>query len=207
MVEVLGLRPGDRFADLGCGVGTLTAHLTEVTGASGLGFDFAPSAIAWARARYAADPRLTFRVADLDEFELEPATFDAVVAIDTLSFATDRERCVRRAMGALVPGGRLVAWYSCYHAEDEAASRVEAAETPVGRALQGLGVRWTAEDFTAGELALWRRSAEALVALEGAFAGEGRQREWRDRQRETASVLPRLEAGRGRRWLYVATAR
>jgi len=203
-VEVLELSAGQRFADLGCAVGTLTDLISRESGATGVGLDFAPRSVAWANAHSADNPLVSFRVGDLNHLELEPAAYDALVAIDTLYFPTDRKQTVKTAFEALAPGGRFVAWYSCRRDPDEDPAIIDAANTPIAQAFDELGATWSAEDFTANAHTLWARAVEATRDLLPAFEAEGRGQQGRGRLREAEALLPFYDAGRGRRWLYVA---
>ena len=205
-LELLALSRGDRFADLGCGVGALTQHISQLTGAAGLGIDYAHASIAWASSHSEHDPLLSFQLGDLDQLELEPAAFDAVLSIDTLYFSKDPAATLARALEGLVPGGRLLVWYSCHHEQDEPASLVQAENTPVAQALDRLGVSWSAEDFSQSAHELWRRAIAATSDLRAAFAAEGAQSMWRARRNEAEKLLAQHEAGRARRWLYLARA-
>ncbi|MFI4859894.1 MAG: class I SAM-dependent methyltransferase [Phycisphaerales bacterium JB063] len=103
------VRPGQRAAVVGCGLGDDANRLAEL-GYETLGFDVAPSAIAWARQRFDRH-RLGFETADL--FDL-PAQwrrgFDLVVEIYTfqaLPMAV-RPDAMDHAASLVAPGGRLV---------------------------------------------------------------------------------------------------
>ena len=67
-IAVLGLlRDDDRVLDIGCGCGSMALEFQRMLGATGsyVGFDVHKPSIAWCRARFAADARFQFHVADL----------------------------------------------------------------------------------------------------------------------------------------------
>lgn len=108
-VELLGLRPGSKVLDAGCGFGRFSAALME-RGCDAVGVDISPAAIAEAERRC---PGPTYLVADL----LEPlpdglGPFDALVSVYS-SFgygATVAEdmAMLRAFHRALKPDGRLL---------------------------------------------------------------------------------------------------
>src|SRR4051812_9287075 len=113
----LGLRPGVRLLDVGCGWGSLALHAAQRYGADVVGITLSAAQAERARQRVAAaglDDRITIRVQDYREVADGP--FDAIASIGMA------EHVGRAAMGSYVaalhsllrPGGRLlnhaIAW-------------------------------------------------------------------------------------------------
>jgi SAM-dependent methyltransferase len=101
----------DRFVDLGCGDGRLTALvLTARPGAQALAVDFSPAMLAAARDRFGADDRVIVIEHDLEAPWAIDGPVDAVVS----SFAVhhvpdDRKRAITREVFAgLRPGGAFL---------------------------------------------------------------------------------------------------
>ncbi|MCB0042178.1 MAG: class I SAM-dependent methyltransferase, partial [Caldilinea sp.] len=85
LIEALAVQPDDDVLDLGCGNGGMAGYIAETTGAYVTGIDISPSAIGQAQRLAAVRPdRLSFRAADIASPPFAPASFDALVAIDTL---------------------------------------------------------------------------------------------------------------------------
>lgn len=108
-VELLGLAPGDRVLDAGCGFGRFAAALAD-QGLDAVGADISPAAIAEAERRC---PGPTYLVADLTE-PLPPGVgpFDALLSMYS-SFGygatvEEDEAMLRAFHRALKPGGRLL---------------------------------------------------------------------------------------------------
>jgi SAM-dependent methyltransferase len=97
-----------RLLDAGCGAG-LAAVLASLRGATVTGFDASPALLAVARERL---PAAEFREGDLEELPFADASFDAVVAINSVFFAADMEAAMRELVRVVHPGGRVVvtAW-------------------------------------------------------------------------------------------------
>lgn len=82
-VGSLGIGPGSRVLDLGCGPAELLRRIVEQTGALGVGVDTSPFAIEEARARAAkssAAGRIELRLAGVEEIDRRPS-HDLVLCI------------------------------------------------------------------------------------------------------------------------------
>ena len=105
-------RAGDRVLDLGCGPGDLLAHLPDC---DYVGVDLDPQYVAAAPARYGE--RGSFRCEPAEAVaELEPGSFDLVVASGLLHHLTDEQAVATMAVArrALRPGGRFVSLDGCF---------------------------------------------------------------------------------------------
>jgi predicted methyltransferase len=110
VMDALGVKPGHRVADIGCGFGYFTFHLAARVGAEGKVYavDIDPEAINKVRQRKereklgqvepvlgeSADPRL-------------PNDLDVVLIVDTYHEFRDYDRMMQAVFRALKPGGRL----------------------------------------------------------------------------------------------------
>jgi trans-aconitate 2-methyltransferase len=142
VLDRLDLRGDERVLDAGCGTGRVTAALVErLPRGEVVAVDGSPAMVEQARERLgdAAD----VRVADLLELTLDPPA-DAILSTATFHWIKDHDRLFARLLGALRPGGRLVA--QCggagnVAALDEAAKRIGAQE-PYAAALGGWEGPW-----------------------------------------------------------------
>ena len=97
--------PVRSVVDLGCGPGTLTTMLADRwPDADVLGLDSSPEMIA--RARGLDDPRVTFAVADLRDWEPE-APVDVLVSNATLQWVPGHLDLLGRLVAVVRPGGTL----------------------------------------------------------------------------------------------------
>jgi SAM-dependent methyltransferase len=106
-----GLQRGMRVADLGCGVGMVTALLADLVGPEGhvAGIDFSGAQLAQARARLQGHHTPTrFLKASATATGLPRASFDLVYCRFLLIHLADPEGALREMYGLLRPNGILV---------------------------------------------------------------------------------------------------
>jgi SAM-dependent methyltransferase len=106
-----GVRRGMRVADLGCGVGTVTALLADLVGPEGEVVGVDASAAQLAQARERLNPGVTnvrFVEASATATGLPHESFDLVYCRFLLLHLPDPERALREMRALLKPGGTLV---------------------------------------------------------------------------------------------------
>ncbi|MFJ6248429.1 MULTISPECIES: class I SAM-dependent methyltransferase [unclassified Streptomyces] len=101
------LAPGSRVLDVGSGTGRPTAETLADAGHEVLGVDVSPVMVELASRQV---PAASFRCADVRDFPLDDASFDAVCVYFSLLQLDRHEQTetVRRLARALRPGGHLV---------------------------------------------------------------------------------------------------
>jgi len=110
LVDTLGIRPGMKVLDLGCGDGTTAVPAAEY-GATVLGVDIAENLVAAgnARAEQAGLENLRFLQGDASNlFELEDESFGLVVSIFGAMFAPRPDDVAKEMVRVTRPGGRIV---------------------------------------------------------------------------------------------------
>jgi ubiquinone/menaquinone biosynthesis C-methylase UbiE len=172
VADALGLRPGMRVLDVGCGNGGFCA-LAALRGADVSGLDADPAAVARARRLV---PRADLRVGFMEILPWKDASFDAVVGINSFQYALDIDLALREATRVVRPGGRLSVckWGDPEHNELFAlvvaagAARAGAlrAEDPVEAAMRRLGLSVCDRGNVAVELDV--ADAATLAATTGA---------------------------------------
>ena len=106
-----GLRRGMRVADLGCGVGLVTALLAELVGPGGDVVGIDASAAQLAQARKGMPPggtNIRFVEASATDTGLPPASFDLIFCRFLLLHLPEPERALREMWALLKPNGILV---------------------------------------------------------------------------------------------------
>ena len=108
LVDDLDVQPGAKVLDLGCGCGAIAEHMAELTGAElfGINIDRSQIAKAW------RNPNLNganFNVGDFNvPLNFPDESFDAVYAIQPMTYVTNLEATCREVLRVLKPGGRFV---------------------------------------------------------------------------------------------------
>ncbi|NBE53289.1 methyltransferase domain-containing protein [Streptomyces boluensis] len=109
----LGVRPGHRVLDIGCGPGYLLSELRRDLGPTGriYGIDISESMLELARERCATDSApgaVDLRTGRAEQLPFPDATFDVAVAVQVYEYVEDIERALDELFRVLRPGGRAV---------------------------------------------------------------------------------------------------
>jgi SAM-dependent methyltransferase len=210
LIQVSGIAAGSRVLDLGCGNGMISEYISDQTGAYVTGIDFTVRAIRDAQARTAAKrDRLAFQVRDMSCLDFPPASFDVVIAIDTLYFG-DVYETLRPVIPLLRPGGRLAAFFdqSCgpdKPLEEYPKDLILPDGTELAQALQQLGLPYLTWDYTERMLTHLRRRRPVLAELEPQFEAEGNRFLYDSHLGEANGIERAYVSGAGRRYLYLAS--
>jgi precorrin-6B methylase 2 len=107
VVAALGLKPGERVADVGAGLGYLTFRIAEAVGPSGrvVATDVEDEALDNLRAR--GLPNVLVRKVSPDDPGLEAGSFDLIVMSEVDHFLKDRVSYLKKLETALSPTGRI----------------------------------------------------------------------------------------------------
>ncbi|KAK1855136.1 s-adenosyl-methionine-sterol-c-methyltransferase [Colletotrichum chrysophilum] len=113
----IGLKPGDKVLDLGCGRGRVAAHMAVVSGAKVTGLNIDPNQVAQAKEfNEQVGLENSFTIQDMNELPLpfEDNTFDAFYQIQALSLCKDLPRLFAELRRVLKPGAKisLLDWVS-----------------------------------------------------------------------------------------------
>lgn len=203
LLEVLNLTAENRVLDMGCGIGKIAEYISDRTRAHILGIDIASKAIQRAQARTQEKrDRLEFRERDLNDLSLPPASVDTIIAVATLHYAENLEKTVGQMKAILAPQGQMGLFTFQYRASNESPDILRPEKTRLGQALKKHNLLFQTWDFTEREKDIRRKQLKAAAELESAFRAEGNLDLCNDRIEECKVDLPRLEAGKKRRYLY-----
>jgi SAM-dependent methyltransferase len=168
MLHRLGIQPGARVIDVGCGSGWTTLFLAEA-GFEALGYDLAPANVELAReraARWGSSAR--FEVADMDAL---PGGLPADVALvfDALHHTAAQAAALRSVFERLAPGGwLLLAEPTWLHRLSPEARRVRRER---GWLERGLTLRGLRRDLRAAGFGELRRFFQPTRPYEGRMRG------------------------------------
>jgi ubiquinone/menaquinone biosynthesis C-methylase UbiE len=105
-VELTGLKPPARIADLGCGSGTFTA-LLDRAGYVSYGLDLSAKLLATGCRKH---PDIGFIAGDIEQLPFPDASFDGILLSGVVHHFPDPTRCAAEVFRVLRPGGRLMAF-------------------------------------------------------------------------------------------------
>jgi ubiquinone/menaquinone biosynthesis C-methylase UbiE len=103
-------RRGGRFLDAGCGTGDFIPDLLA-RGEQVVALDFSADMIQQAKARVgglADSSHLQFAVGDVTNLQLEPNSFDAIIAVGLVEYLSDVKGALAQMYKVLKPGGILI---------------------------------------------------------------------------------------------------
>lgn len=110
LVDLAGLRAGERVLDLACGTGVVTRLAAQRVGDAGAvaGVDINPGMLAVARSETPPGMAIEWYQASAEVLPLPDETFDVVLCQMGLQFFPDKEAALQETRRVLAPGGRLV---------------------------------------------------------------------------------------------------
>jgi ubiquinone/menaquinone biosynthesis C-methylase UbiE len=108
------LTPSQRVLEVGCGTGTTALHLAPHA-AQIVASDLSPGMIdiARAKAEAAGIENVSFLTGTLDDLDVDPRSFDVVMAFNVIHLLADIPGALRRLHNLLTPGGLLVSKTPC----------------------------------------------------------------------------------------------
>lgn len=203
LLNVLQLSESDHVLELGCGCGLVADYISDATGARVHGVDYIPTAIEQANDRTREKRgRLTFTVGDINTLDFPPATFSAVIAIDTLYFS-DLNDTIGRLKLMLKPGGQIGAYYTLMlWNEDDDTTTLQPDRTPLATALTRHGLTFQTWDYTRAEYDRSRLIQKIAPEFQPRFAAEDNLFLFENRMIEANGNAGFYEAGRLCRYLY-----
>lgn len=182
LLDVLALNGNSRVLDMGCANGRLTEYISDVTGAHLTGVDISPVGIRQARVRTVdKQERLEFYVGNIVDWRPPPAEaagtakaagFDTLLFVDTFYFV-DVQKALEHAMRLVAPGGQIGIFFSQWIQPGGPKERLRPEGTTVGRALQRLNLPFWTWDFSAQEIAHWRKKLDIAARMRPLFEAEG----------------------------------
>lgn len=106
LIKKLGLKPGDKVLDVGCGSGHFLTRLEKHLGIKGVGIDISPKSIKLAK-RWQKE-NLEFRVSKAEKLPFEDESFDYVFCFDVLEHIKEQRQALREMARVLKKDGWLL---------------------------------------------------------------------------------------------------
>lgn len=102
------IKADDAVCDIGCGYGATARHLASNLGARVTALTITPAQYQYALAVDSGGDNPAYLLRDWLENNLASQSFDAAIAIESMSHMIDKRRALMEAARVLKPGGRLV---------------------------------------------------------------------------------------------------
>lgn len=168
-----------------------------------MGIDFSDDAIKFAQEKTRKkQDHLSFQIMDMDDLSLSPQSFDVILSIDTLYFASDLRKTVEAIKTGMKPNGRMGILHSVEIGADQPTELLAPTKTVLGEILTDCGLTFNAWDFTADNKEMWEKQLQTANELKADFEMEGNRFIYEGRIGEASEALRRVNTGRTRRYLY-----
>jgi cyclopropane fatty-acyl-phospholipid synthase-like methyltransferase len=109
--QIANIKSSDYVLDIGCGYGTTSIWLAKNIGCKVLGITISDKQVEEAKEtakRYAVDHLTDFRVMDFHNLEFPDNTFNKVIAIESVSHSSDKQKVIKEIYRVLKPEGIFV---------------------------------------------------------------------------------------------------
>ena len=106
--QIVDIQSSDYVLDIGCGYGTTSIWLAKNIGCRVLGITISERQVKEAKEtakKYGVERLTDFRVMDFHHMEFPDNTFDKVIAIESVSHSSDKQKVVREIYRVLKPQG------------------------------------------------------------------------------------------------------
>ena len=130
-VSQMGLKPGQRVLDIGCGIGGGDFYMAAEHGVSVHGIDLSVNMVLIAIERAGKVPggaAVSFEIADCTLANYPPQSFDVIYSRDTILHIQDKPALFRKFAEWLKPGGKVLISDYCRSAEKPSGSFVKYIE-------------------------------------------------------------------------------
>jgi ubiquinone/menaquinone biosynthesis C-methylase UbiE len=174
LFQMLNLNNQSKALETGCGIGTVTEFISDQTGASITGIDFAETAITLAQKRtIEKNKRLTFLVGDIDALDFPDGSFNTVIDIDSLNYAEDLVETMKRLANILKPGGQMAIFNNIIVPSEGDSAALKPQNTRLAELLKKNQLSFETYDYTENEKVHWIKVAKVAEGLKREFEKEG----------------------------------
>jgi trans-aconitate methyltransferase len=198
------IEPSSKILEVGCSNGHITEYIHDRTSSSILGIDYSAAAIDQARERtWDKSGTLRFERVDLTQEPIPGEDYDTIILIDSLYFLGEFEDSLPRLLEKLGDAGKLIVTVFQDKTDQDPDDVLLPDHTFLAQALRGLGLTYTAYDFTANVRNHWLMNYQVAEELRQAFIDEGNQFLYEARRAENVGFKESVEEDALVRFMYV----
>ncbi len=136
-IRLMGLRPGERVLDLGCGSGWATRLLARLVAEGPAGFgqvvgiDISDEMIRQARAQSKDFENILYAWGSAQQIPWEENFFDKVLSVESFYYYADQDRALNELFRVMAPRGRMFILINLYKDNQYSLQWVDKLKVPV----------------------------------------------------------------------------
>ena len=161
--------------EIGCGLGKFSEYISDNFGSIVYGIDYSPAAIAIVKERTKTKrKKLSFETGNINTIKYPENTFDIVLALDCIFFASDLKTTLKNIHSWLRPNGKLAVIYGVFRFDKSEPVEIMYANTsPLANAFHDAGFTYKVFDFTKQLYEHQLLKRKTVLELKQKFMDEG----------------------------------
>jgi 2-polyprenyl-3-methyl-5-hydroxy-6-metoxy-1,4-benzoquinol methylase len=174
--------------DIGCGNGKMIKYIQRITGAYITGFDYSEKAIA--SAKRDINEKAKFEVGIIGQIDYQAETFDLIISMDTIYFATDMNAFVSQIYNWLRNGGHFI----CGYQEGDVMKKTANKDTTeLAKSFRNNGIEYEVIDYTRKTYEMLKNKRDVILSMKDKFINSNMKMWYKVVKRQTQCVKASYE--------------